>query len=103
MTCRCGQTPRLVYNTLFRSRVMCGCGRVTAWHADVRGAYEEWDKMKKQPPHKMSECRRCDGKPVLEYESIRGEVRVRCTGCDSHTSWHPTRWQAYEDWEDMQC
>ena len=59
--------------------------------------------MKKQPPHEMSICRRCEGDPVLEYETMTAKVRVRCTGCGSHTEWHPTRWQAYEDWEDMQC
>ena len=59
--------------------------------------------MKKQPPHEMSICRRCEGEAVLEYETMTAQVRVRCTGCGSHTEYHPTRWQAYEDWEDMQC
>jgi hypothetical protein len=67
------------------------------------GAREEWEKMAKTEPHKMSTCRRCEGDPVLEYDTVRSEVRVRCTGCDTHTYWHETRWQAYKDWEDMQC
>ena len=59
--------------------------------------------MKKQPPHEMSICRRCDGVPVLEYDILTSYVRVRCTGCGSHTDDHPTMLQAREDWEDMQC
>ena len=57
----------------------------------------------KSEPHKMSTCRRCEGMPVLEYETMTAQVRIRCTGCGSHTEYCPTRWQAYEDWEDMQC
>ena len=53
--------------------------------------------------HEMSTCIRCEGKPVLQYSLILGRVRVSCSWCHSHTEWHDTRWEAYEDWEDMQC
>ena len=43
MTCPCGRAPRLIYNTRFRSRIVCGCGRATGWHADIRATREEWD------------------------------------------------------------
>ena len=42
LTCPCGRTPRLTVNTRFRARIVCECGRVTAWHADIRATYEEW-------------------------------------------------------------
>lgn len=34
----------------------------------------------------------------------RGKVvssRMRCTTCDRHTNWHMTRWQAYEEWDEV--
>lgn len=55
----------------------------------------------KSEPYKMPDCRRCGGVPKLEYR-MDFRVWVRCPGCGSHTAWAPTRWQAYEDWEDMQ-
>ena len=43
--CVCGCVPRLQYNVLFRSRVICpACGRQTRWHADWRAAQEEWER-----------------------------------------------------------
>lgn len=57
--------------------------------------------MKSKEPYKIPTCRRCEGEPKLEYR-VDFRVRVRCTGCGSHTAWAPTRWQAYDDWEDMQ-
>ena len=50
--------------------------------------------------HNMSACRACGGAPKLEY-NLNAWVRVRCTGCDAHTAYAPTRWQVYEDWEEM--
>lgn len=57
--------------------------------------------MPKHADYEIPTCRRCEGEPKLEY-NINFRVRIRCTGCDSRTAWAPTRWQAYEDWEDMQ-
>lgn len=57
--------------------------------------------MKSKEPYQIPACRRCEGEPKLEYR-VDFRVRVRCTSCGSHTAWAPTRWQAYDDWEDMQ-
>ena len=59
--------------------------------------------MKAKEPYRILICRRCDGVPMLERDDMNEFSRVVCPGCGSHTAWAPTRWQAYEDWEDMQC
>lgn len=49
-------------------------------------------------------CRRCGGRAKLEYSediTIGTYSRVRCTACDRHTAWRPTRFQAEIDWEEM--
>lgn len=51
-------------------------------------------------------CRKCRGMAKLEYNQEVGlftQSRVRCTVCDTHTDWRPTRFQAEIDWEDMCC
>ncbi|MGN0996531.1 MAG: hypothetical protein ACI4PG_06460 [Candidatus Ventricola sp.] len=55
-------------------------------------------------PHILPLCRRCGGKPKLEYHGDIFQAtysRVRCTRCDLHTDWRPTRFQSERDWEDM--
>lgn len=37
----------MVYNTRFRSRILCGCGRATGWHADIMATREEWERADK--------------------------------------------------------
>lgn len=55
----------------------------------------------KKRTYRLPVCCRCEGLPELEY-STEARCRVLCPGCGTHTAWAPTRWQAYEDWEDMQ-
>ena len=61
----------------------------------------EKKNMTAKEPYQMPLCRRCGGVPKLEYR-MDFRVWVRCSVCDTHTAWAPTRWQAYEDWDDMQ-
>lgn len=57
-------------------------------------------KLTAKIPYQIPLCR-CGGVPRLEYR-MDFRVWVRCPRCDRHTAWAPTRWQAYDDWEDMQ-
>lgn len=62
--------------------------------------------MKKQPPHEMSACRRCEGVPKMEYRhDFERRITwhwVQCAKCGTRSGVRETIWQAYEDWEDMQ-
>lgn len=52
----------------------------------------------------LPRCARCGGKAKLEHHGDIFQAtysRVRCTACERHTDWRPTRFQAEIDWEDM--
>lgn len=62
--------------------------------------------MKKESHYKPTACPKCSGVAKLEYNpdvEQATQSRVRCTVCDTHTDWRPTRFQAEVEWEDMCC
>jgi len=58
----------------------------------------------KAEPYVPKLCRRCGSAPKLEHhfdEAGNVSARMRCTGCDRHTHWHMTCWQAQVEWDEV--
>lgn len=49
----------------------------------------------------MKECRCGCKEPRIEH-NFYAEARVRCPVCDRKTHWHPNRWNAEVEWEEIQ-